>query len=577
MAAEFRPNESFPVKLAAILATAKRALWAIFILSAVLNVLLLSGSLYMMAVYDLVLPSHSEASLFGLAIMVVIAYMFQGILEFLRGRLLQHFASSVDVQLNRDVHGLISILSRTQSSVDGLQPVRDLDQLRSFLSGAGPTALVDLPWMLFFFVVLSLLHPYLGLTTLIGGGILILLTYLTEKMTIKANQHLTGLNSSRMELAETTRRHAEVLAANGMQSRFADRWVDASDAFLAAQGRLSGIANRMSNLTKIVRMLLQSVVLTVGALLVLEGKASGGVIFASSILSSRALAPVELAIANWRGFVGARQSWARLKQLLQAMPALTEHQLLSPPTKTMAAEAISLGPPGTNILTLRGVNFHLKAGEALAVLGPSGCGKSTLIRAITGIWPLGAGDVRLDNADLNQWPPDVLGKFIGYLPQNVELLSGTVAQNIARFEPDATSEDIIAAARLAGVHDLVLHLPEGYDTPVGPDGRSLSGGQRQRIALARALYGSPFLVVLDEPNSNLDNEGEAALAGAIAHLRERGAIVVVVAHRPSILASVDLVLLMKEGRVVGFGPKERLVPQLLPTPVTESLPGVAKA
>jgi ATP-binding cassette subfamily C protein len=396
--------------------------------------------------------------------------------------------------------------------------------------------------------------------------VLVFLTFLTERLTSEKNQKLMALAGTRQMVADITRRHAESISALGMEGRIAARWRVASGQFLAAQEKLNAIANSLSNLTKILRMVLQSGVLTVGALLVMEQQASGGVIFASSILSSRALAPVEAAIANWRGFVGARQGWARLKALILAMPESPSADMLPPPDELMEAEDVTLGPPGTDRLTVQGVKFGLRAGEGLAILGPSGCGKSTLVRGLAGIWPLKSGAVRLDNADITQWPPDTLGRYIGYLPQNVELIAGTVAENIARFDPDAISEQVIKAAKLAGVHDLILHLPDGYNSQVGPDGRALSGGQRQRIGLARALYGDPFLIILDEPNSNLDAQGEEALASAIADVRARGAIVIAVAHRPSLLASVDLVLLMKEGKAIAFGPKDKLVGHLLPDP-----------
>lgn len=551
-------------RLAVVLGHARRAMIATTVLSAVLNVLLLSGSLYMMMVYDMVLPSNSIPTLVGLAVLVLVAYAFQGVLDFIRSRVLLHFSAAVDVDLSEDVHKLMSLMARTQTSMDSLQPMRDLDQLRQFLAGPGPSALVDLPWMLFFIIILFLLHPYLGITVLIGGAVLVFLTFLTERLTSEKNQKLMQLAGNRQVVADITRRHAEVLSAMGMEGRIGARWRTTSGQFLAAQEKLNAIANSLSNLTKILRMVLQSGVLTVGALLVMSHEASGGVIFASSILSSRALAPVEAAIANWRGFVGARQGWARLKSLILAMPEFPTTDMLPAPEKIMVAEDVTLGPPGTERLTVQGVKFGLRAGEALAILGPSGCGKSTLVRGLAGIWPLVSGAVRLDNADITQWPPESLGRHVGYLPQNVELISGTVAENIARFDPDARSEDIIQAAQLAGVHDLVLHLPDGYNTPVGADGRALSGGQRQRIGLARALYGNPFLIILDEPNSNLDSLGEDALASAIADVRARGAIVIAVAHRPSLLASVDYVLLMKEGKSVAFGPKEKLVGHLLP-------------
>lgn len=564
MSAPRTQDEIVQQKLGAIMLHARRAMIATFMLSAALNVLLLSGSLYMMMVYDVVLPSRSLPTLTGLGILVLIAYAFQGVLDFIRNRVLLHFSAAVDVDLSGDVHALICLLARTEAEMDSLQPMRDLDQLRQFLAGPGPSALVDLPWMLFFITILFLLHPYLGITVLVGGVILVFLTFLTERLTSEKSQQLAMLAGNRQSIADMSRRHAEVLAALGMEGRLAKRWSKASGQFLSAQERLNFISTTLSNLTKILRMVLQSGVLTVGALLVMDQQASGGVIFASSILSSRALAPVEAAIANWRGFVGARQGWARLKSLILAMPETPETDILPRPAKTVMAEGVTLGPPGTGRLTVQTVNFALRAGEALAILGPSGCGKSTLVRGISGIWPLAAGAVRLDGADLAQWPPEILGKYIGYLPQNVELLGGTVAENIARFDPEARSEDIIAAAQLAGVHDLILHLPDGYNSQVGTDGRALSGGQRQRIGLARALYRDPFVVILDEPNSNLDSSGEDALALAIAQLRARGAIVIAVAHRPSLLESVDLVLLMKEGRAIAFGPRDKLVGHLLP-------------
>lgn len=551
-------------RLGVVMLHARRAMIATFVLSIALNVLLLSGSLYMMLVYDMVLPSRSVPTLVGGAILVLIAYAFQGVLDFIRSRVLLHFSAAVDVDLSDDVHRLMSLLARTQASMDSHQPMRDLDQLRQFLAGPGPSALVDLPWMLFFIIILFLLHPYLGLAVLIGGAILVFLTFLTERLTADKSQKLMTLAGNRQMVADITRRHAEVLSALGMEGRIGARWRLASGQFLAAQEKLNSVASSLGNLTKILRMVLQSGVLTVGALLVMKEQASGGVIFASSILSSRALAPVEAAIANWRGFVGARQGWARLKNLILSMPETPSVDILATPEKTMVAEEVTLGPPGVDRLTVQGVRFALNAGQGMAILGPSGCGKSTLVRALAGIWPLRSGAVRLDNADLTQWPPETLGRHIGYLPQNVELIAGTVAENIARFDPDATPENIIKAAQLAGVHDLVLHLPDGYNTQVGTDGRALSGGQRQRIGLARALYGDPFLIILDEPNSNLDNLGEEALASAIAEVRARGAIVIAVAHRPSLLASVDLVLLMKDGKSIAFGPKEKLVGNLLP-------------
>ena len=546
-------------ELADILARSRHAFIGIALLSAVLNVLLLAGSIYMMLVYDMVLPSRSVPTLVGLFALVTLVYGFQAALDHIRSRLLAKVSATVDMGLTVRVHRLIATLARTQPGRDSLQPMRDLQAVCGFLGGAGPTALIDLPWMFFFIAVLFLLHPLLGLTVLVGALVLVGLTILTDRLSREPVARMAKLSAARGTLAEGTRRHAEVLRALGMERRTEANWARAGSELLAAQERATGVTGTIGGFSKIFRMLLQSLVLTVGALLVMDGRASGGVIFASSILSSRALAPVELAIANWRGFLGARQSWARLKAMLVALGPDPALPALPAPRHSLSVEGLALVQPGGERPTVAGVSFAARAGDAIAVLGPSGCGKSTLARGLVGVLAPAAGAVRLDGAALDQWTPDALGPHIGYLPQDVALLPGTVAQNIARFEPGAPSEVIVAAARLAGVHDLILRLPEGYNTQVGPDGTALSAGQRQRIALARALYRDPFLVVLDEPNSNLDRAGEDALAAAVRHATSRGAIVVVVAHRPAILAAVDKVLLMQDGRLHAYGPKARVL------------------
>jgi ATP-binding cassette subfamily C protein len=544
-------------ELAQIMGGARTAFIGIAILSAFLNVLMLGGSIYMMLVYDKVLPSRSEPTLYSLLFLIVLVYLFQGLMDVIRGRMLVQVGASFDVELGGRIHQLIGKLALgTRMGGDGLQPMRDLDSVRSFLSSGGPAALIDLPWMLFFIMVLFLLHPALGLTVLIGGLVLVGLTYMTERMSRDPTQRLTALTAQRYATAEATRRHAEVIKALGMERRLAANWSGISARNLAAHEKLTNVASALGGSSKVFRLLLQSIVLSVGALLVIENKATAGIIFASSIIAARALAPVEVAIANWRGFVGARQAWHRLSELLKRVPLETVTHELPPPVATLSVEALSLAPPGAQRLTVENVSFLAKAGEAIAIIGPSGSGKSTLVRGITGVWASVRGSVRLDGAALDQWPSDALGRHIGYLPQNVELLQGTVAENIARFEPNAPSEPIIAAARLAGVHDLIVRLPEGYETQVGPDGAGLSAGQRQRIALARALYRDPFLIVLDEPNSNLDAEGEAALSTAVTSAGARGAIVLLVAHRQSILSVVDLVLYMRDGRALAYGPKD---------------------
>jgi ATP-binding cassette subfamily C protein len=545
--------------LAPIMPVLRRALAGIVLASAFLNVLLLSGSLYMMLVYDLVLPGRSIPTLLGLLALVMAAYLFQGLLDVVRGQLLVHLSSNVDVQLERKAHDLAVTLARLYPAQDSSQPIRDVDQVRQFLAGMGPTALVDLPWVLFFVAVLFLLHPWLGITVLAGAAVLIALTVLTEWVTQASTAQLVQLNRDRQQAIDTSRRHAEALYAMGMHGQLGAMWRQANGAHREAQVRLGARANVLVTAGRIFRIFLQSIVLTVGALLVLSGKASGGVIFASSILSSRALAPIELTIANWRGFVAARQSWRRLGDVMGFGGEARPLQPLPRPRATLSAEALTLVPPGASEPTVRGVSFLAFAGEAIAILGPSGAGKSTLLRGLAGSLPAAAGEVRLDGATMTQWARDDLGRDIGYLPQNVELLPGTVAQNIARFEPDAPFAPVLAAARQAGVEDMIQHLPDGYNTDVGIDGRRLSAGQRQRIALARALYRDPFLVLLDEPNSNLDPAGEAALVDAVCAAKTRGAIVIVVAHRQSVLVAIDNVLLLRDGRAISYGPQRTIL------------------
>lgn len=560
---DFSKQSIINQRLALVIQQARRTMTAVAIVSAVLNVLLLTGSIYMMMLYDYVLPSHSTASLAAFAIIALVLYGLQGVLDFLRGRILINFGMAVDVDLSEDINALIMFLERHEPSIDSLQPVQDLDQLRNFLSGSGPPAIVDLPWMLLFITLLFFLHPYLGLTVLVGGIFLIACTIVTERLTKREGAILNNLNMKRMQLAEISRRHAETIYANGMQRVMMRTWIRASQCFLSEQERITANVAGIGTITKVFRMILQSAVLTVGVLLVLNREATGGVIFASSIISSRSLAPVEAAIANWRGFASARQAWNRLNRMMAELPVEPDRDYLPGPTRDLVVEGLTIRPPGSSTDTVRNIAFSLVSGDALAVIGPSGCGKSTIARALVGYWPAIAGTIRLDGAEFDQWRPETLGRQIGYVPQAVELIQGTIAQNIARFAPDASPETIVSAAKQAGVHDMILQMPEGYETDVGPDGRFLSGGQRQRIALARALFGDPFLIVLDEPNANLDTAGDTALCSAIIEAKSRGAIVIVIAHRQTVLTAVDKILVLNQGRVLEFGAKEVVLPKVL--------------
>lgn len=557
-AARSRPAAGSRSDLFDALAACRHALIGIGVFSAAINVLQLTGPVFMLEVYDRVIPSRSIPTLVGISMLALILFSFQGILDVIRNRVLVRIAGSIDQKLSTRVYDLATKLPLRAMAPAGYQPLHDLDRIRAFMSTVGPAALFDLPWMPFYLGICFLFHPLIGLTATVGGIILVCITVMTEFLSRGPAREASGLADTRMALADASRRNAEAVQAMGMGTRLAAFWEGHNRRHLDAQQRVADIAGGLGALSRILRMVLQSAVLGIGAWLVVNQEASGGIIIASSILTSRALAPVEVAIAHWRGFVAARQSWRRLNGLMASVPATAPRMDLPKPSSSLTIEGVSVSPPGANRLVVQGVAFQLKAGQGLGVVGPSASGKSSLARAIVGVWPAVQGKIRIDGAALDQWPAEVLGSHIGYLPQDMELFDGTVAQNIARFDTDASADSIIAAAKAAGVHDLILALPEGYETRTGDSGANLSAGQRQRIGLARALYGDPFLVVLDEPNSNLDREGDEALTRAILSVRARGGIVVVNAHRPSALAGVDNVLVLLAGRVQAFGPKDQV-------------------
>jgi ATP-binding cassette subfamily C protein len=559
-----KPDSSATSELLSALGACRGAFVGIGLFSILINVLMLTGSLYMLEVYDRVLPSRSVPTLIGLSILTAALFLFQAVLEATRGRLLVRIGNQLDFELGTRIYDLVVRLPlRARPGSDSVQPVRDLDTIRSFLSGAGPTALFDLPWLPLYLAICFGFHFWIGLTALVGALILVALTLLTEVLSRRPVKSVNAHSAARMRFAEASRRNAEVLTAMGMSEHLLGRWVGMSRDLAAHQRRASDVVGGLGSFGRVLRMLLQSAVLGVGAYLVILQEASAGIIIASSILTGRALAPVDLALGNWKGFVSARQGWQRLHQILAALPATSVRLQLDPPAQTVAVEALSVSPPGTQKLVAGDISFTLKAGSAVGIIGPSASGKSSLVRALVGVWPCARGTVRLDGATLDQWTPAMLGRHIGYLPQDVELIEGTIAENIARFDPNATADAVLAAAQAAGVHDLIVKSTTGYATQIGEHGAALSAGQRQRLALARALYGNPFLVVLDEPNSNLDAEGEEALTKAILGVRARGGIVVVVAHRPSALAGVDHILAMAGGRQQAFGPKDEILAKVI--------------
>jgi ATP-binding cassette subfamily C protein len=560
-------------ELGQALRACRHAFIGVGVMSCIINLLYLTGSIFMLEVYDRVLPSRSVPTLIGLVILAAGLYAAQGVLDLIRGRILGRIGTALDEALNARVFDTVVRLPLVVGARnEGLQPLRDLDNVRAFLGGMGPSAFFDLPWLPLYLAICFAFHVLIGVTALAGAIVLVTLTLITERMTRDPAREAMGLAARRNDLAASSRRNAEVLVAMGMAGRLTRRWSEANEKYLAGNQRASDVASGLGAIAKVMRMMLQSAVLAVGAYLVIHQEATAGIIIASSILSARALAPVDLAIAHWKGFVAARQSWHRLNSLLEQMPARPQQTMLQAPTSRLAVEGVSIVPPGDQKVIVQDVSFALTAGNGLGVIGPSGSGKSSLIRALVGVWHPVRGKVRLDGAALDQWSSDVLGRHIGYLPQDVELFAGTVAQNICRFDTEAASDAIIAAAKEAGVHDMIIKMRDGYNTEVGEQGHSLSAGQAQRVALARALYGNPFLIVLDEPNSNLDTEGDEALTRAVRGARERGAIVVVVAHRPIGIEGVDQILVLRDGRVQAFGPKETVLAQVLQPRTVPSSP-----
>ncbi|EJJ26152.1 type I secretion system permease/ATPase [Rhizobium sp. CF142] len=556
-----RTSEQPPqVFLVAVLSSLRKAFLGVGLTSCVINILALTGSFFMLQVYDRVIPGRSLPTLVGLGVIAATLFLFQGVLELIRSMLLVRVGTAVDERFGDRVYGsLILLPSRMQMPGDGLQCVRDLDTVRGFLSGQGPTALFDMPWMPFYLGLCFLFHFWIGVTALAGAVLLIGLTALTEIRSRAPAKEAAKLAAERITLAEATKRNSEAVLAMGFGRFIGQRWTDLNRRYLANHVAASAVTGGLGTASKILRMMLQSGVLAVGAYLVINQQATGGIMIASSILVSRALAPVELAIGQWKGFVAARQSWARLTKLMTLMATEQREVTLPAPCKSLTVEGLHVAAPGSRNPIVRGVSFKVSAGEAVGIIGPSASGKSTLARAVTGLWLPLSGAVRLDEAMLSQWDPHELGRHLGYLPQDVSLFEGSISQNIARFDPEARSEAIIEAARAAGVYDMIVQFPEGFDTRVGEHGSALSAGQRQRVALARALYGKPFLVVLDEPNSNLDAEGEAALTQAISGVRARGGIALVIAHRPSALIAVDKVLVMGNGQMQAFGPKDEVL------------------
>ena len=529
------------------------------VFSFVMNMLLLTPSLYMLQVYDRVLGSRSEETLWFLSLMLLSALFVMGTMELVRSRLLIRANNAIDAEL---APYLLRKMAEGATSPEGNRyshGIKDLAALKAFLTGPGTLALFDAPWMPIAMVILWFMNYYLFLVAVAGAVLMIVLTVTNELLTRKPLQDANNAGRIAGRHVDVALRNAEVVNAMGMLKGVTSRWSGLNDRVIALQSTASHRAGSISGMTKFVRQSIQSIGLGAGAYAVLHDSTfTPGMMIAGTIILGKALGPIEQLIAGWKGFLEARIAYARLDEYLSAQRLELEPMELPPPTGQISMEKVSFGIRATNKVILKDIVFALPAGESLGIIGPSAAGKSSLARVMVGVWKPLQGIVRLDGADMASWPQDRLGPYIGYLPQDIELFPGSIADNIARLEePD--SDKVIKAARLAGLHEMILKMPKGYDTYIGDNGEVLSGGQRQRIGLARALYGDPKLLVLDEPNASLDNEGEAALLQAVAHLKTLGATVVLITHKVSLLAGVDKLMIMQDGALAAFGPREEVL------------------
>ncbi|MCG5248895.1 type I secretion system permease/ATPase [Methylorubrum extorquens] len=539
----------------------------VFVFAFFTNLLLFAGPLYMLQVYDRVLSSRNEATLLGITGIAAFALAVYAVLEMLRSRLLVRGGMIFDRKVAGPVFEIVHRAALLKPRAGHETVLRDVDVLREFLTGGAILALCDLPWASLFLMACFILHPWFGWMALLGGGTLLGLTLLTDLTTRRPLDVASQAAREAGEQARATMRGGEVLRAMGMLGALRSRWHRRHDEAIRLQARASDRAGLITAATKFTRMFLQTMVLGVGAYLAIHGEISAGSMIAASIIMGRTLAPIEAVVGHWKSFTAARRSYARLADIVGRIGLEPQRVMLPRPRGLIETENLVVAAPGSPTAILHDVNVRLEPGSVVGIIGPSAAGKSTLVRAITGVWPITSGAVRIDGADLRHWDPQALGRHLGYLPQDVELFDGTVAQNIARFD---TQDDaaIVAVAQRAGCHDLIQALPDGYNTRIGSGGHGLSGGQRQRIALARAMYGDPSLVVLDEPNASLDQAGEAALMRAVADLRERGTTVVIVTHKVSLLAGADQILMLEGGTLRASGPADQILTQVSgPRPV----------
>ncbi len=530
--------------------------------SLLINFLMITPSIYMLQVYDRVVATGNKSTLLMLTLIVIVLFITMAALEWVRSQILVRVSSRLEMLLNQRLFQVAfkqSLYSGGQRATT--QPLDDLTGLRQFLTGSGLFAFFDVPWMPVYLALLFIFHPWYGWFSVFTAILLCIVAAATEKATTKILSEANNIAMATRGALGRNLRNAEVIESMGMLGKIRQRWMIGAVKVLDLQAVASSRAGLLTALSKVIRLSSQSLILGLGAYLVIEREVSPGLMIAGSILMGRAMAPIDLIIGTWKGFITARDQYQRLNSILRQIPADKEHMLLPDPQGRIQLENAVVVPPGSRLPVIKGINLVIEKGDIVGVIGPSGAGKSTLARAILGIWPTANGAIRLDGAEVFNWDREHLGSFIGYLPQDIELFEGTISENIARFG-DIDPEQVVTAAKMADVHELILRFLEGYDTVIDASGGNLSGGQRQRIGLARALYGNPVLVVLDEPNSNLDEQGEAALEKALLQLKQKQSTVLIITHRNSVLSKVDKLLILKDGALAVYGPREQIVAHL---------------
>ena len=548
-------------RLEKVLKDTRKSFMYVGFFSFFVNILMLVPSIYMLQVYDRVMASRSIETLVLLTIIVTFLFATMGVLEVIRSRILVRIGNKMDIALNGYLFDVIFNQARLNPAAASSMPITDLIKIRQYMTGNGVFALFDSPWFPVYLFVMYIFSPWFAIFTIFAALVIMTITIINEKTTKKDLAGANKMNNISMQFLNRNLQNAEVIHAMGMNENIKEKWLEKHHSFLSAQASASDKAGKWANMSKTLRQLFQSLTYGIGAYLAIAGLISPGVIIAGAVLMGRALQPLDLLTNSWKGFADAKEAYKRLNALLKEIPELPETMQLPAPKGEIRVENIVVAPPNSKAATLKGINMLIPQGSTVGIIGPSASGKSTFARAVLGLWPLMAGKVRLDGADIHQWDSIDLGQYIGYLPQDIELFEGTISENISRFtEVDADS--VVEAAKIAGVHNMILNLPNGYDTVVGAGGSTLSGGQRQRIGLARALYKKPPVIVLDEPNSNLDEEGEKALLNAILTMKQNGSTIILITHRPNILAAVDNLAVFAQGTLTMYGPKNEVLAKL---------------